>query len=118
MNCLPASRLGRAVAAAAAGSPGEYAQPNAIRALRGSAAGQLGQISRTEFVCSKGLPPPSAAARAGRLILQVEADELCLLLEGRGGLAARQAIHRSPTAQEEPQQERSAPQDAGQGKDA
>ncbi len=56
--------------------------------------------------------------RPVRLVLQVEADELGLFLEGGGGLAAEYPIQGPSTPEKEAQQDRSAPQDAGQGKDA
>ena len=50
-------------------------------------------------------------------VLQVEADELCLFLEGGGRFAAKHPIQSASTAEKEAQQDRSAPQDARQGKD-
>ncbi len=49
----------------------------------------------------KGNPLGQLQPWTGRLILQVKADKLCLLLEGGGGLAASDAIQGTSTAQEE-----------------
>jgi len=59
--------------------------------------------------------PPIQGTRC--LVFEVKTDKLRLLLEGGCGLAAQHPVEGTAAAQEEPQEERSAAQDAGEGED-